>query len=134
MLTGSKGEGSVAVHSLKFTLPPSVRDPYYKDEVGNVSTSRFHQNLYKSTFEIRPRFPIYGGWKYKWFHGYDLPLADFVKRDASGRYIFKINFWEPINDMTIEKATIKIALPEGAMYVLSLFSVNNWDYKLKLSS
>ncbi|KAI8800973.1 Ribophorin I-domain-containing protein [Cladochytrium replicatum] len=103
------------VKELKFTLPRQASDVYFKDQVGNVSTSRFRNERTKSILELRPRYPLYGGWKYTWFHGYNAPLKDFVKYDPeNGNYVFQFNFLGGLSDIPVEKGVVKVVLPEGA--------------------
>lgn len=100
--------------SLVFTLPTGARDPYYRDEVGNVSTSNFRTNARKSTLELRPRYPLFGGWNYTWYHGYNVPLQNFLKTKGE-KYILNVPFLETIKNATVDKAIVKVVLPEGAM-------------------
>lgn len=106
------------LQSLTAQLPAGVRNPYYKDQVGNVSTSNFRKSLSSSTLQIRPRFPLFGGWKYIWFHGYDVDLSSGVLKHVPGtnKYVLNIKFWENFEgvEVGIEEATLTIALPEGA--------------------
>ncbi|KAI8803454.1 Ribophorin I-domain-containing protein [Cladochytrium replicatum] len=114
------------VKELKFTLPRQASEVYFKDHVGNVSTSRFRNERTKSILELRPRYPLYGGWKYTWFHGYNAPLKDFVKYDPEqGSYVFQFNFLGGLLDIPAENGVVKIVLPEGAtdIKVLSPFAV-----------
>ncbi|KAH8922462.1 hypothetical protein BT69DRAFT_1263373 [Atractiella rhizophila] len=70
--------------SLSFVLPPSIKNPYYIDTVGNVSTSNFvpsikpainfpsmKDNKGYSRLDIFPRYPVLGGWNYSFEIGYD---------------------------------------------------------------
>ena len=47
------------------TLPDEIWGLYYRDEVGNISTSRAYRNNQRKevTFAIAPRFYLLGGWK-----------------------------------------------------------------------
>jgi oligosaccharyltransferase complex subunit alpha (ribophorin I) len=98
---------------LVFDLPVGSSDVYYRDQVGNVSTSHFRNEKDKSVLELLLRFPIFGGWKTSWYHGYNVPLAGFVRK-SDEKYIFKVNFIENVQNMIVDDAEIKIILPEGA--------------------
>lgn len=102
---------------LKFDLPVSAHDPYFRDEVGNVSTSHFRVEKDKSVLEIFPRYPIFGGWNYTWFQGYNADLGSYVHKAKSGKYILNINFVENVKAMTIDHAVVRVILPEGASNV-----------------
>lgn len=98
---------------LTFDLPVSAHDPYFRDEVGNVSTSHFRVEDKKSVLEITPRYPLFGGWNYTWYHGYNADLGSYVHK-TKGKYLLNVNFVENIKDMTVDKATIRVVLPEGS--------------------
>ena len=110
--------------SLALHLPPGIRNTYYYDLVGNVSTSRLRvapaapkgsrANRY-SVLELRPRYPLLGGWNYSFTLGWDAPLGDSASWDAkTGNYIVEIPIMTPIPGAVIEEAEVKVILPEGA--------------------
>ena len=93
-----------------------AQDVYYRDDIGNVSTSNFRQEGSKrSVLELRPRYPICGGWNYTWYHGYNVPMAEYLRFDASeGRYIFQAQLVQSLPDTPINELQVKLVLPEGA--------------------
>lgn len=48
-------------------------DIYYRDNIGNVSTSVTRHSLHGVELSLLSRFPMYGGWKNAWYQGYNLP-------------------------------------------------------------
>ena len=54
-------------------LPVSAKDVYYRDEIGNISTSHLHETDDGVELELRPRFPLFGGWKTHYYIGYNVP-------------------------------------------------------------
>lgn len=55
-------------------LPEFAADVYYRDEIGNISTSNLRQeDDGEVSLELRPRFPLFGGWKTHYVVGYNLP-------------------------------------------------------------
>lgn len=101
--------------TLTFELPAAARDVYYRDEIGNVSTSRLNYGPDKATLQLFPRYPLYGGWIYTWFHGYNVDASQFVRYSSKSRqYILNLNFVENVQDMVIDKAELRVVLPEGA--------------------
>lgn len=79
-------------------LPPSAHSVYYYDTIGNVSTSHFRpgsagsagtsrRRVVDSLLELRPRYPILGGWNYSFTVGWDSPLGDALKEDATGKKV-----------------------------------------------
>ncbi|KAG9290784.1 hypothetical protein G9A89_011747 [Geosiphon pyriformis] len=98
---------------LSLLLPPRASDVYYRDEVGNVSTSKFRNDRDNSVLEFKPRYPLFGGWNYTWNHGYNVPLYDFVHYH-SGRFILNVPFISGFPQTTYEKVEVRVVLPEGA--------------------
>ncbi|ORX55746.1 Ribophorin I [Hesseltinella vesiculosa] len=114
MLTQQYHAATNMIKELTLRFPASARDAYFRDEIGNVSTSHFRQERDATVMEIKPRFPLFGGWLYNWYHGYNAKLDDFLRYDAdSGKYILSIQFIDNAKTMAIDKATVKIVLPEG---------------------
>lgn len=98
---------------LTLELPAGASDAYFRDEIGNVSTSHFRNERDRSVLEIKPRFPLFGGWTYNWYHGYNVNLGAFL-RYFDGQYILNVNLVENAKIMTIDHARVRIVLPEGA--------------------
>ena len=116
---GSEGTSSdpSSVRSFKANLPSGAHNVYYIDRIGNVSTSNFRPGRRKknSVLEMRPRYPLYGGWKTDFVIGYDVPSSELISIDRTSRVhtlnvSFGIPFKEPVTDLLITR----IALPEGA--------------------
>lgn len=127
---------------LNLYLPPGIQSPYFYDLNGNVSTSHFRptpslpqaespffnpqsvQGLKPdsralaskfSLLQLRPRYPMLGGWNYSFTLGWDAPLADWAGYDRkSGKYIVGVPFLNTFKDVSVDKAECKIILPEGA--------------------
>lgn len=51
---------------------------YYRDEIGNISTSHLQVLDDSVEVEIRPRFPLFGGWKTHYIIGYNLPSYEYL--------------------------------------------------------
>jgi oligosaccharyltransferase complex subunit alpha (ribophorin I) len=106
--------GVSSFKSLLAKLPPRVNSVYYRDEIGNISTSHLRTDLRKSELEIEPRYPLFGGWKATFIIGYRLPLEDFLFESPDGRRYLNFSFGSPITETVVDKLTIKVALPEGS--------------------
>lgn len=113
--------------SLTLHLPAGIHSAYYYDLIGNVSTSHLRQSHSQgigghnqfSVLELRPRYPLLGGWNYTFTLGWDSPLADYAGFDKdSGKYIVGIPLMTMIPGAVVDEAEIKIILPEGATLVL----------------
>ncbi|KAJ3022895.1 proteasome regulatory particle base subunit [Thoreauomyces humboldtii] len=103
------------VKDLTITLPPGAKHVFFRDTIGNVSTSNLRAEREQSTLQIRPRYPIYGGWKYTWHHGYNVPTKNFLKQDSkTSEFVFRVPFIGGLPNVTIAKAVVSIVFPEGA--------------------
>lgn len=110
--------------ALTLHLPSGIRNTYYYDLIGNVSTSRLRvapstpknsKTKRYSVLELRPRYPIMGGWNYTFTLGWDAPLGDSANWDqATGKYIIEIPIMTPITGAIVNNAKVEIILPEGA--------------------
>lgn len=116
--------GSHLIPRLTVHLPAGIRNTYYYDLNGNVSTSRLRvapsivrnlKNTQHSVMELQPRYPIMGGWNYTYTLGWDAPLGDSASYDAkTGKYIVSVPVMTEIPGSVVNSAEIVIILPEGA--------------------
>jgi len=107
------------VRNIQMYLPAGIRDPYFYDRIGNVSTSRFRPattSFAKQSFlELRPRYPLAGGWNYSFTLGWDAPLGDSTTYNAKeDKYVVGIPFWTHIPNAVVDEAEVTVILPEGA--------------------
>lgn len=103
-----------AVDGFTTVLPASAKDIYYRDAIGNVSTSHVRQLKNSVEIELRPRFPLFGGWRTEYVLGYNLPSYEYLLRRSTD-YILQVRFIDHVFDnQVIDQATVKIVLPEGA--------------------
>ncbi|KAG9104276.1 dolichyl-diphosphooligosaccharide--protein glycosyltransferase subunit 1 [Ceratobasidium sp. 370] len=122
-----KRKAAHVMRDLVLHLPAGARDPYFIDLVGNVSTSHFRPTTPPSSalltpakarssiLELRPRYPLLGGWNYTFTLGYDTPLEEAAKYDAStGKYVVAIPYLTNIPGAAFDETELKIVLPEGA--------------------
>lgn len=103
-----------SIKSFKTVLPSSAKDVYYRDEIGNISTSHLKELDDLVEVELRPRFPLFGGWKTQYILGYNVPSYQYLYNQGN-QYALKMRFVDHIfDDVVIDEMTIKIILPEGA--------------------
>lgn len=136
------------VNSITLLLPPNVHSPFFIDEVGNVSTSRFRPSAPKgagttslsggaSVLELIPRYPLMGGWNYTFSYGYKQPLSMVLRRDPkkSSRHSLSVPFLIPLKDAAINDATLRVVLPEGAsgITVATPFPIDSLEYSTTYS-
>ncbi|XP_059317451.1 dolichyl-diphosphooligosaccharide--protein glycosyltransferase subunit 1B [Lycium ferocissimum] len=106
--------GASSFKHLLAELPPRVHSVYYRDNIGNISSSRLRTNFKKSELLIEPRYPLFGGWKSTFVVGYGVPLEDFLFEAADGRRYLNYSFGCPLVETVVEKLTVKVVLPEGS--------------------
>ncbi|KAJ7180078.1 Ribophorin I [Mycena crocata] len=122
-----KRSAAQVIPGITLHLPAGIRNTYYYDLIGNVSTSRLRavpsvpknaQTNQYSILELKPRYPIMGGWNYSFTLGWDSPLADSASWDKStGKYIVQVPVLTPISQTVVNEAEVTIILPEGATNV-----------------
>ena len=106
--------GQAAVKSFKTILPAAARDVYYRDEIGNISTSNLREDAEAVEVELRPRFPLFGGWQTQYTLGYNIPSYEYLYRSGN-QYSLKMRFVDHIyDDQVIDQITVRVILPEGA--------------------
>lgn len=62
--------------------------------------------------DLRPRFPLFGGWKTHYTIGYNVPSFEYLFNNGE-QYVLKMRVIDHIfDDMVVDQATVKIILPE----------------------
>ncbi len=106
-----------ALKELKFPLQIGSKDAYFTDVIGNVSTSRFRSNRKEALLEIKPRYPVFGGWKYPFTIGWNANARRFLKKVTGDTYILNVPFLEgprQVEGIQYEQTQVRVLLPEGA--------------------
>ncbi|KAH7290767.1 hypothetical protein KP509_30G062800 [Ceratopteris richardii] len=106
--------GRASIRGLLARLPPRAHSVYYRDEIGNVSTSHLRNDKDKTDLQFEPRYPLLGGWRVTFTIGYGLPLQDFVFHTGDGKRFLKFPFGCPLQDVLVENLIVKVVLPEGS--------------------
>ncbi|KAK7603939.1 hypothetical protein V9T40_004212 [Parthenolecanium corni] len=106
--------GLSSVKSFKTLLPATATNIYYRDEIGNISTSHLYFLESAVEVELRPRFPLFGGWNTQYILGYNVPSYTYLYAKGDN-YLLKMPLIDHIFDnMVVKEAIIKIVLPEGS--------------------
>lgn len=119
-------------------LLADAQDLYFRDMIGNVSTSYVRQQRQEVHAEFAPRFPLCsslsccrhrhpnrtnecvdGGWKADFYLGYNLPSQTALYRSAEDDESFTLEmlFGTPFDDIIIDEFMVRIILPEGASHI-----------------
>jgi len=105
-----------AVTSFNFHIPLGSADWYYRDDIGNISTSHVSVRSTDTKLQIIPRFVLFGGWEIDFYLGYNLPIQNYLStylKDSS-RYLLNVTFGITLEEpYSIDDHTVKIILPEG---------------------
>ncbi|KAK2750639.1 dolichyl-diphosphooligosaccharide--protein glycosyltransferase subunit 1 [Myotisia sp. PD_48] len=115
---------SRAISVLRVPLAPGTLNPYYTDDIGNVSTSRYQpgSSTRPSLLDLRPRYPVFGGWKYSFRIGWNNALSGYLRKQegSSEGYVLKVPFLEGPRmpeGVQYEDVVVRVILPEGAVNV-----------------
>lgn len=88
--------------------------PNFSDTNGNISTSAMRVHKDSVELDLRPRFPLFGGWKTHYTLGYNVPSFEYLFHTGDN-YLLKMRLVDHIyDDMAIDEVVVKIILPEGS--------------------
>lgn len=107
-----------ALKALNVPLKIGSLNPYFIDDIGNVSTSRFRSTPREANLELKPRYPVFGGWNYSFRIGWDASLKKFLRQlKQSDTYVLKVPFLEGpkmSEGISYARVELRVILPEGA--------------------
>lgn len=111
-----KGGSKAAAPQLPAVIPPESRWIYFRDDIGNISTSGVMRHGNSMGVILIPRFPLFGGWRTLFTFGYSLPLGEIVLQDPKhpGSYALVTSVLPSVKDVVVENLEVRIILPEGA--------------------
>ncbi|CAH1175780.1 unnamed protein product [Phaedon cochleariae] len=105
-------------HSIKAyhtILPASAHSIYYRDSNGNISTSTVKPRKDWIELELRPRFPLFGGWQSSYTLGYSVPSYQYLFKAPSGENVLNMRLLDHVfDDMHVEELETSVVLPVGA--------------------
>lgn len=113
---------SSALKELKVPLKAGSVDPYFTDDIGNVSTSRYRPSEVRdASLELKPRYPLFGGWKYSFRIGWNNALGSSLRKLKTGNtYVLAVPFLEGPKmpeGIQYERVEIRVILPEGSKLI-----------------
>jgi len=114
------GDDAVSTHyvpALTAKLPKFAQDVSYTDAIGNISTSHMRMESDKVTVELRPRTPLFGGWKSDYTLGWKLPTEKALKYSKSNPSRFHLSLKaidELYPDQVVDQVELQVILPETA--------------------
>eukprot|EP01038_Epipyxis_sp_PR26KG_P014596 gene14596-19602_t len=103
---------SPSFRNLIAVLPGQANNIYYRDQIGNISTSDIRIDDGDIELDIQTRFPIFGGWQTQFYLGYSIPTKIALYLEEN-RYNLKFDFFTPFENVWVDEMEIKVILPEG---------------------
>ena len=100
------------------------------DDIGNVSTTHWRSGFKEALLELRPRYPLFGDWRYKFQVGWNADLKQFLRNVGGDRFVLKVPFIEgpkASEGLEYERVEVRVILPEGATYVY-LIAISYYYY------
>lgn len=108
----SAGKGA-SLTGLSGTLPKAARWIYFKDGIGNISSSSVRPARTRLDVRLEPRFPLAPGWRTSFKFGYSLPLPAVAGRQG-GRVRVTVPLGTPLQGVSADLLSTTVILPEGA--------------------
>ncbi|KAF7283324.1 hypothetical protein GWI33_000837 [Rhynchophorus ferrugineus] len=103
-----------SIKSYNTILPALAHSIYYRDMNGNISTSAVKAKKDYIELELRPRFPLFGGWQSSYILGYSIPSYPYLFKKPTGEFVLNIRLLDHVfDDMYVEDLETKIVLPVG---------------------
>ena len=112
--------GEHAAREFKAVLLPGAHSLFYRDEIGNISTSAVrHSKDGGAVAALVPRFPLFGGWNIKFLFGWSMAASDALIKRPQGTSSFSLisSLGPSIRDVVVDELMIKVLLPPGSQYV-----------------
>ncbi|KAF1745387.1 hypothetical protein MXB_2466 [Myxobolus squamalis] len=123
-------EDTHALNGWEMVVPANSYNMYYRDGLGNISTSSVKPRGNNKLLLLQPRFPLFGGWKTYYYVSYILSPLGFLFKDKSNpqqrKFIFEL-LGSPMKDFLIDDGTVKVLLPEGSIYMGLKYHGVNFD-------
>lgn len=112
-----ENSGVSSVKNFKTLLPAAAKDVYYRDDIGNISTSHMKVMDDAVELDLRPRFPLFGGWKTHYVTGYNVPSYEYIFYKGD-QHVLNMRLIDHIfDDMLVEEVEVRVILPEGVTNV-----------------
>ena len=105
---------SPSFRSLVAHLPAQATNIYYRDQIGNISTSDIKAVAGSGLeLEIQTRFPMFGGWQTQFYIGYAIPTELALFRSGDNQYRLEFDFFTIFENVWVDEMEVKVVLPEG---------------------
>jgi Ribophorin I len=103
---------SASFRRLIAEIPRAAAGVYYRDHIGNVSTSGLfasHASPALALLVLDLRYPLYGGWSTAWYQGWNVPAAaaGLTVDAATGEHTLAALFGLPFEEVWAEELIVK---------------------------
>ncbi|KAF5274513.1 hypothetical protein FQA39_LY07125 [Lamprigera yunnana] len=103
-----------SIKSYKTILPAAAHSVYYRDGNGNISTSQVRMRKEWIELELRPRYPLFGGWRSSYILGYSVPSYQYLYKGENNLYALRMRLIDNVfDDMHVEHLETSVVLPVG---------------------
>ncbi|RMZ54266.1 hypothetical protein APUTEX25_000617 [Auxenochlorella protothecoides] len=106
--------GPGAVSGLHVTgLPANAANLYFRDGIGNISSSAVQRTETGVRVLLQPRYPLFGGWTTDFKFGWSAEGV-VAPGPAPGTLTLSITFGPSVTEVAFDEAELKVILPPGA--------------------
>ncbi|KAF5273383.1 hypothetical protein FQR65_LT04675 [Abscondita terminalis] len=103
-----------SIKSYKTILPAAAHSVYYRDSNGNISTSQVRTRKDWIELELRPRYPLFGGWRSSYMLGYSVPSYQYLFKGDNNKYVLRMRLIDNVfDDMHVDYLETNVVLPVG---------------------
>ncbi|KAL6777938.1 OST1A [Auxenochlorella protothecoides x Auxenochlorella symbiontica] len=113
-ISRTKKYGPGAVSGLHATgLPANAANLYFRDGIGNISSSAVQRTDTGVRVLLQPRYPLFGGWTTDFKFGWSAEGV-VAPGPAPGTLTLSITFGPSVTEVAFDEAELKVILPPGA--------------------
>lgn len=123
--------GRSSIKGLEGRLPLRSNSLWYRDEIGNISSSQGERMYDDVKMGLTFRFPLVGGWENSFSIGYSLPSKFHIKDYKNDTYRLEINYGNSFDNVKSNLYVMTINLPEN-VNVIDVFLPTDEDYEVTI--
>jgi oligosaccharyltransferase complex subunit alpha (ribophorin I) len=101
------------VQEIIANLPVGASQIYFRDSIGNISSSHVDYNDNATVVRFGQRFPLFGGWKTEFYYGYDVPTKTILQYEG-GHYYVRFPLASTFPNVLVKSLEVTAVLPSGA--------------------
>jgi len=127
----SRNPQAYITESFALELPKQAHSLFFKDVLGNITTSHTRFESTKVTVQAVPRFPLVGGWQTHFTFGYKLPVSPFLRSNGkmSSEKTLVMDILPALQQVYVKNLTINTAVPEFSTEIKGAVQSTNAFFK-----